>query len=90
MKQAKKQTIKRENEEMRRRMNNLKSFLSAKELDKNFSNEHMKLVKKLQKVEDGKLLLPNITYRKFENTNHRRSMTESNNMKGKSNYETVS
>lgn len=54
--------IDRENENMELRMKKLQSFISTKELDKSFNEEHQKLIKKLRKVEDGKLILPTISY----------------------------
>lgn len=88
----KKEEIERENEEMARRINNLRSFISPRKLDKNFNGEHLKLVKKLQRVTNGKLLLPTLTSRNALKVLQKRNLTEAsiNKKKVKTEYETIS
>lgn len=70
-----KKIIKRENEQMIQRMTNLQSFISARDLDKSFNEEHEKMMKKMRKVENGKLHLPKIPTNK---TQSNRNYTEPN------------
>lgn len=41
-------------------ISNRQSFLSAKTLDRQYSNEHIRLITKFKKVKEGDFLLPRI------------------------------
>lgn len=73
VKEAEKTKIQEANEQILKKMMRVKSFISTKELDMNYKKEHSKMIKKLRKVYDGKLLLPNITQRTIT---HSQSNTE--------------
>lgn len=73
-KEVKAKRIEEENEKMLRKMLQVKSFLSTKKMDSTYKAEHKYMTKKLRKINNGQLLLPNITQRTLTIT---RSITDS-------------
>lgn len=58
-KEREQQFIDQENRELYGRIRMLKSFINVKEMDEEYKNQHMRLVRKCQKI-DGSCVLPSI------------------------------
>lgn len=53
--------IEKQNQDLSMRLSQIHSIIPVKDMDNSFNQEHSKMMKKLRKVENGRLLLPILT-----------------------------